>query len=174
MSEWPCTSARTARAARLPLPAARARAPAAPGARPGAGSELLEVLGAFSGHFCSRFPDPRPVPTRRPSQHAERSSGIEASDGADPQRPIAAEIDRDGRSRRICGAGGRKWGIWRWVVTPSWSMRARGAPPDRPRGPVRREQWIKTICFVRTRHTFSKICCGNALRAPLIRTRFLR
>ena len=147
-------------------------------ARPGgvwqgwAGSELLEVLGAFSGHFCSRFPDPRPVPTRRPSQHAERSSGIEASDGADPQRPIAAEVDRDGRSRRICGAGGRKWGIWRWVVTPSWSLR--GAPPDRPRGPVRREQWIKTICFVRTRHTFSKICCGNALRAPLIRTRFLR
>ena len=56
-----------------------------------------------------------------------------------------AEIDRDGRSRRICGAGGRKWGIWRWVVTPSWSMRARGAPPDRPRGPVRREQWIKTF-----------------------------
>ena len=86
----------------------------------------------------------------------------------------SAEIDRDGRSRRICGAGGRKWGIWRWVVTPSWSMRARGAPPDQPRGPVRREQWIKTICFVRTRHTFSKICCGNALRAPLIRTRFLR
>ena len=83
-----------------------------------------------------------------------------------------AEIDRDGRSRRICGAGGRKWGIWRWVVTLSWSMR--GAPPDRPRGrgAVRREEWITTICFVRTRHTFSKICCGNALRAPLIRTRF--
>ena len=80
------------------MPAARARAPAAPGARPGAGSELLEVLGAFSGHFCSRFPDPRPVPTRRPSQHAERSSGIKASDGADPQRPqrSIAMDDREG------------------------------------------------------------------------------
>ena len=109
-----------------------------------------------------------PISTRGAEQR------IEASDGADPQRPIAAEIDRDGRSRRICGAGGRKWGIWRWVVTLSWSMR--GAPPDRPRGrgAVRREEWIKTICFVRTRHTFSKICCGNALRAPLIRTRFFR
>lgn len=87
MSEWPCTGAR---AARLPLPAARARAPAAPGARPGAGSELLEVLGAFSGHFCSRFPDPRPVPTRRPSQHAERSSG---------SKPAMAPIRRDRRDR---------------------------------------------------------------------------
>ena len=171
MSEWPCTGAR---AARLPLPAARARAPAAPGARPGAGSELLEVLGAFSGHFCSRFPDPRPVPTRRPSQHAERSSG---------SKPAMAPIRRDRRDRsrwtiakdlrgRRAKVGHLAMGC-NTVLVHARAALPRTGPAARC-GAVRREEWIKTICFVRTRHTFSKICCGNALRAPLIRTRFLR